>query len=68
LKKPVQPQEGKVQLLTINEVAERLHVNRATVYDFINQAGLRVTRLARKAVRIDEADLNGWIEQKKAAS
>lgn len=71
MKKSVQiPLLGaSVQLLTINEVAARLHVHRATVYDFINQPnGLPVTRLAAKVVRIDEADLRAWIEQRKAVS
>jgi excisionase family DNA binding protein len=67
MKKPVQP-TTPVQLLTINQVAARLAVHRTTVYDYINLAGLPVTRLSPKAVRIDERDLCVWIEQKKAAS
>jgi excisionase family DNA binding protein len=62
-------QEAHVsQLLTIDQVAERLQVHRTTVYDFINLTGLKVTRLAAHAVRIDEADLKTWIEQRKAES
>lgn len=56
------------QLLTIDQVAARLSVHRTTVYEFINLSGLKVTRLAAHAVRIDEADLKAWIEQRKAAS
>jgi excisionase family DNA binding protein len=56
------------QLLTIDQVAARLNVHRTTVYEFINGAGLRVTRLAPHAVRIDEADLRAWIDQRKAVS
>ncbi len=56
------------QLLTIDQVADRLQVHRTTVYDFINLSGLKVTRLASRAVRIDEADLKVWIEQRKATS
>lgn len=59
---------GATQLLTIDQVASRLHVHRTTVYEFINGSGLKVTRLAAHAVRIDEADLNAWIEQRKASS
>ena len=56
------------QLLTIDQVAARLSVHRTTVYEFINLSGLKVTRLAAHAVRVDEADLKAWIEQRKAAS
>lgn len=56
------------QLLTIDQVAARLSVHRTTVYEFINLSGLKVTRLAPHAVRIDEADLKAWIEQRKAIS
>lgn len=56
------------QLLTIDQVAARLSVHRTTVYEFINLSGLKVTRLAAHAVRIDEADLKTWIEQRKAIS
>jgi excisionase family DNA binding protein len=56
------------QLLTINQVAARLHVHRTTVYGFIKYSGLKVTRLAPHAVRVDEADLKAWIDQRKGAS
>jgi len=56
------------QMLTIDQVAARLNVHRTTVYEFINLSGLKVTRLAAHAVRVDEADLKAWIEQRKAAS
>lgn len=59
---------GVSQLLTIDQVAARLGVHRTTVYEFINLSGLKVTRLAAHAVRIDEADLKAWIEQRKAVS
>lgn len=55
------------QMLTVRQVAERLNVHRTTVYTFINE-GLPVTRLAPKAIRIDEEDLKVWIEQRKAVS
>lgn len=69
VRKSLPVQEAHVsQMLTINQVAERLQVHRTTVYEFINLAGLKVTRLTAHAVRIDEADLKVWIEQRKAAS
>ena len=52
----------------MNEVAARLRVHRTTVYEFINQLGLAVTRLGSHPVRIDEADLHAWVEQRKAVS
>ncbi len=66
---PVPPMPMVVsQILTIDQVAARLNVHRTTVYEFINLAGLKVTRLAAHAVRVDEADLKVWIEQRKTAS
>lgn len=62
------PETHAVQLLTIDQVAARLSVHRTTVYDFINNLGLPVTRLAAHAVRVDEADLQVWIEKRKEAS
>ena len=56
------------QLLTIDQVAARLSVHRTTVYDFIRQSGLPVTRLSAHVVRVEEADLAAWIEQRKEAS
>ena len=67
IQRQTQPR-GATQLLTIDQVAARLHVHRTTVYEFINRSGLKVTRLAAHAVRIDEADLNAWIEQRKSLS
>lgn len=62
-------QDSRVsRMLTINQVADRLQVHRTTVYDFINLSGLKVTRLTAHAVRVDEADLQAWIEQRKATS
>jgi excisionase family DNA binding protein len=63
-----QAQGGHVQLLTIKQVAARLGVHPTTVYDYINLAGLRVTRLSPKAVRVDEADLRMWVDERKHAS
>lgn len=65
---PAQAQESPVQLLTIKQVAARLSVHPTTVYDYINLAGLRVTRLSPKAVRVDEVDLRVWVDQRKQAS
>lgn len=62
------PEAHVSQLLTIDQVAARLQVHRTTVYEFINLSGLKVTRLAAHAVRIDEADLQEWITRRKEVS
>lgn len=67
-KQTLKPDVPAIQLLTITQVAARLSVHRATVYEYINLAGLPVTRLSPKTVRIDEADLRVWIEQRKHVS
>ncbi len=67
-KRPPAQEAHVSQLLTIDQVAARLNVHRTTVYDFIRASGLKVTRLASHAVRVDETDLKAWIEQRKAAS
>ncbi|MDQ2905446.1 MAG: helix-turn-helix domain-containing protein [Chloroflexota bacterium] len=54
-------------LLTFQQVAQRLGVNRTTVYTFIQQ-GLPVTRLGTRTIRFDENDLNAWLIQCKTAS
>lgn len=69
MKKPeLKAELPPTQLLTIRQVAARLSVHPTTVYDYINMAGLRVTRLSPKAVRVDEVDLRMWVNQRKQIS
>lgn len=52
-------------LLTVDEVAERLHRSTRWVRDQIKHDGLSAVRLAAGRYLVDEADLNEWIERKK---
>jgi excisionase family DNA binding protein len=49
-------------LLTVDEVARRLKLHRATIYRYLGQ-GLPHVRLGggHGAVRIDEAELRAWL-------
>ncbi|HLI68459.1 MAG TPA: helix-turn-helix domain-containing protein [Ktedonobacteraceae bacterium] len=56
------------RLLTVSEVAAQLSVHRATVYDYIRNAGLPIVRLNPHAIRIDATDLAVWVNERKEAS
>jgi excisionase family DNA binding protein len=56
---------------TLDEVAERLRVNRRTVDRWAKDQGLRTIRLGpppRGAVRIAESDLEEFIERRRRAT
>lgn len=50
-------------LLSIPEVAVSLRVCRATVYKLIDNQGLPVIHLSRRAVRVSAAALEAWVQQ-----
>ena len=55
-------------LLTIEDVAEFLQVDRASVYRFIRQADLPAVRLgAHGHYRVDSRELDQWLEGRRAA-
>jgi excisionase family DNA binding protein len=49
-------------LLTIPQVATKLGLSRAMVYNLINREGLPVIHLGR-AVRVSTASLQKWVEE-----
>ena len=53
-------------LLTIPQVAERLHMARSTVYELVLSGQLPSLTIGRSR-RIREADLDAWIQGEAAA-
>jgi len=49
------------QLLTLDEVAERLRLSRRTVERMVAAEVLPALRVAPRAVRVDSAELENWI-------
>jgi excisionase family DNA binding protein len=54
-------------LLTIPQVAARLGLSRAMVYNLINREGLPVIHLGR-AVRVSTASLQKWVEEREESA
>ena len=54
-------------LLTIRQAAERLNVSTKTIYRRIEDKSLPVVKLSPKDYRIDERDLEAYIEKLKSA-
>ena len=53
------------QLLRVRDVQTRLALSRNTVYSLIASGNLPVVRIGG-AIRVDEADLEAWLEANKA--
>ena len=51
-------------LLTTEEVAEYLRVNKYTVYRFVSEKQLPAIKLGRK-LRFDQSDVEEWLTQRK---
>lgn len=52
-------------MLTVKQIAERLGVHRITVYRWIYQKKLRALKISRNIVRIEEEDLERFLEERK---
>ena len=55
---------GEPLLITVEEAARLLRLGQTKVYELIGREGLPVVRFGR-AVRVDPADLRGWLEARK---
>jgi excisionase family DNA binding protein len=51
-------------LLTVQEVAEKLKISETTVYQWKAQGILPAVQLSRKALRFREKDINAFIDSK----
>jgi excisionase family DNA binding protein len=51
----------KNDLLTVEEVAKILKVNRRTVYRWVESGELKVARIGRKTYRVFESDLKKFV-------
>lgn len=54
-----------INLLTIQEVAEKLRISERTVYRYIDAGKLKVIKLTRKVTRIAESDLLQFLKKHK---
>ena len=50
-------------ILTIQEVATVLKVNKRTVYRWVNSGDLKIARIGRKTYRVFESDLKKFIRK-----
>jgi len=54
------------QLLTAQQVAERLGLSNKLVYLLAARGDLPVVRISRRAVRFDSEDVVAWLRQRKS--
>jgi excisionase family DNA binding protein len=54
---------ASTRLLTLDEVADRLRLSRRTIERMVEAELLIAYRVSRRAVRVDEAELESWIYQ-----
>lgn len=54
-------------LITIRQAAERLSVSTKTIYRRIKDGSLPVVKISEKDYRIDERDLDAFIQRLKTA-
>jgi len=53
----------KDDILTIEEVAKVLKVNKRTVYRWVETGDLKVARIGRKTYRVFESDLRKFVRK-----
>jgi excisionase family DNA binding protein len=56
---------ARMRLLRPAEVAERLGVSRSEVYRLVEVYGLPAVRLADRALRIPEEELEAWVSSRR---
>ena len=52
-------------LFSIQKVAEMIGVQNRTIKNYIRDGQLRAIRVSKNVVRIDEADLNEFLDKRK---
>lgn len=55
-------EKPKPIFLTVQEVAEQLRVSYMTIYRLIEEKKLPATRVSKRALRIEKADLDKFLE------
>lgn len=50
-------------ILTLEEVAERLRVNRNTLRTYIKEKGMPHIRIGKRMIRVDEDAFEAWLEK-----
>lgn len=56
--------KGRIQMLTLNEVASRLNMHYNTIYKYIKSGELKAVRFKR-VYRIEEKDLQKFIKDRR---
>ncbi len=59
------PSSARVELMTVEQVADYLQLNKLTVYKYIREGRLSAARLG-KAYRIRRADVDGFLDRQMA--
>lgn len=52
-------------MLTVEEVAKRLNISNMTIYRWISQKKLKAYKMGRNLVRIEEKDLEKFLEERR---
>jgi excisionase family DNA binding protein len=53
------------ELLTLEEVAQRLHVSRTTCWRLVRNGDLPSVRITGSVRRVDSDDLEAWIDERR---
>jgi excisionase family DNA binding protein len=56
------------ELLTIPETASKLRVSEKTVRRLVSAGIMPAVRVSAGAIRIEAAELNGWLEERRTSS
>ncbi len=54
-----------MRLLKVSQVARMLNVSRQTIYDLIKAGKIKSYKLSERGIRIPEAELFSWLENKR---
>ena len=52
-------------MLSVEEVSKRLNVSKITIYRWITKGRLKAYKMGRNLMRIEEKDLEKFLEQRK---
>lgn len=57
--------KSRPRLLDLGEVASELRISERTVRKYIKTGGLPIVRLSPGAIRVDRADLDAFIDERR---
>jgi excisionase family DNA binding protein len=56
------------KLLSVDEVAEWLHVSRSKVFELLREKGLPHIDMGTRTLRFDASDVAAWLEKQKQSA